>query len=298
MSLKSYCHDRVVVLAPEATVLEAARAMEHNRVGAVLVGRRKRLMGIATDRDLALRCVARGLKPERAALAEVMTPQPLTVDIDDSVEHAAKQMQRRHVRRLVVLDKKRIAGMITLDDLIMSHNVDVEHVRDIVFAQLADPAPRAPTDPQLSKRRSQARRAQTMRRFVTRLMEITGLGDAQQALAAFEVVASGLAQRLTPREAEDFAAQLPRDFRRYLAGRAGGPDRGVSRESIETALALRLDIDGARAAELASAVGSAIRELVSPGEVQDMVNQLPRSLRGLLQPRRSSAGGREERTDG
>ncbi|MBK7857969.1 MAG: DUF2267 domain-containing protein [Archangiaceae bacterium] len=291
MSLRAYCSDRVVVLAPDATVFEAARAMAHQRVGAVLVGRRKRLMGIATDRDLTSRCLARGLDPRRVALADVMTPEPLTVDVGRGAADAVALMQTWRVRRLVVLDKKGIAGLVTLDDLVLSSDVELDQVRAVVSAQVAAAAPgRAAgaalaVDPQRSNRRREARRQQTMRRFAGRVMAITGLADAQQALAAFEVVASGLAQRLTPREAEDFAAQLPRDFRRYLTARAGGPDRGVSRRSIETAIALRLDVSAARAAELASAVGSAITELVSPGEIADMVGQLPRSMRGLLEPR-------------
>ncbi len=300
MSLELYCRKRVVVLGTGASAFEAARAMAHNRVGAVLVGSRARPVGIVTDRDLTLRCIGRGLDPRSVELGEVMTPEPLSVDVTESVRRAVAVMQRHRVRRLVVLARGRLVGLVSLDDLVTSGDVELDQVRDVLGAQveeLASSSVDLPAHEHPRHRRREARRRESMRRFLDRLMALTGLYDAHQALAAFEVVASGIAQRLTPGEAEDFAAQLPRDFRGYLAGRAGGPDRGVSRRSIETALALRLDIDAPRAAELASAMGRAISELVSPGEVRDMRGQLPRSMRGLLSPRsadaRSGPGGTE-----
>jgi len=266
--------------------------MVHNRVGAVVISRRGRPLGIVTDRDLALRCVAKNLPPAEVEVAELMSPDPLCVDIDQTEDQAAALMHALHVRRLVVLDQGRVAGIVTLDDLVLSRAVDPERVRDVVFAQLADEAPGKPAgfthprgrvrDPAVWQRRREARRQQTLRRFSRRLMALTGLGDAEQALVAFEVVASALAHRLTPREAQHFAAQLPKDLRAYVTGLARGPDRGVTRESIEAALAIRLDIGSERARELATSIGGAIAELVSPGEIEDMRAQLPRSLRSLL----------------
>src|SRR5262245_45905020 len=105
MSLAEYCRDRLVVLKPGATALEAARAMVHNGVGSVVVASQQgRVAGIVTDRDLAARCVAKGLPPAEVDVAELMTPDPLTVDIEATEEQAAALMHRLHVRRLVVVD--------------------------------------------------------------------------------------------------------------------------------------------------------------------------------------------------
>jgi len=78
MSLRSYRQPRSLVLNPDSPILEAARAIEQNRVCAVVLQDRARAVGIATDRDLAERALGRALDPRTAKIADVMTRSPVT----------------------------------------------------------------------------------------------------------------------------------------------------------------------------------------------------------------------------
>jgi CBS domain-containing protein len=73
-------------VAPNATIAEAAREMNRRKVGAVLVIEGGRLVGIFTERDVLTRVVATDLDPIQHAVAEVMTPNPVTITPATTVE--------------------------------------------------------------------------------------------------------------------------------------------------------------------------------------------------------------------
>lgn len=301
MSLEKYCHDRLVVLSPGATAYQAARAMFANHIGAVLVESRGELIGIVTDRDL-LHAVVAGDRTNDLPLHDVMTMEPVTIEIEATEEEAADVMRANKVRRLAVLDRDRLAGVVTLDDLLISSQVSRDQLRDIVFAQLTQAAPskprgyvrpQRPADASKRESRGRSRRAQTQRLFVERLMQISGLEDEDQALTAFEVFASAISRRLPRAEAEHFAAQLPAGIREYLVQLPPGPDRRVTRQTMEEQMAWRLDVDEERARELVWLMGRALAELVSQGELHNVIGHLPKPLQSLLredEPRRSIYG--------
>src|SRR2546423_15520585 len=120
MSLDQFCEGRLVALDPDDTVDCAARAMQENHIGSVLVCRRSELHGIVTDRDLAVRVVARDALPGSVTLREVMTPDPASIDVEASPAQAAALMHVLHVRRLVVTDGRKLKGIVTLDDLLVT----------------------------------------------------------------------------------------------------------------------------------------------------------------------------------
>lgn len=111
----------------------------------------------------------------------------------------------------------------------------------------------------------------------------TGLTDETRALTALRTVAEGLVQRLTANEATDLIAQLPSALHAPLLEAPGGPNRQLTANSIRDALADRLAMRPAEAALLLLAVARALRDLVSPGEMRDMLTQLPRDLRDVLE---------------
>src|SRR5262245_47415244 len=133
MSLDRYCRDRLVVLNPRSSAYEAGRAMANNHVGAVLVEHRQRLEGIVTDRDLAMKVVGRGLDSKDTQLSEVMTAAPETIDIEANEDDALELMSRLHLRRLVVTQNGgKVAGIVTLDDLLISGAADGPAAKAIV----------------------------------------------------------------------------------------------------------------------------------------------------------------------
>jgi CBS domain-containing protein len=115
---------REVMTTPAATVgvgetLDAAaRKMRELGVGALPVVDRGALAGMVTDRDLAVRATAAGADPTGTVVGDVMTPQLFSCGEDDDLEDAARIMEERGVRRLLVLDREgHLAGMLSVDDL-------------------------------------------------------------------------------------------------------------------------------------------------------------------------------------
>lgn len=295
MSLEEYCDARLVILHPEASAYEAARALANNHVGAVVVQEAGRVVGIVTDRDLAVRALGFEPDPRGVRLRDIMTPEPVTLRREDSEQQALELMRERRVRRIPIVDDGAAVGMVTLDDLVLAGVADVTAIGRVVEAQLAQPAPAKPGGAVRPERvvsgpggridraaRHEARAEQTIHELASRLQRALGTPDPAFALTAFEVVVSGLLRRITPDEAKDLAAQLPAALREKLAGLPGGPDREVTRASIERELARRLSLDRERAAALSRHVAAALSSVVSAGEIRDVMSQLPSDLRELF----------------
>jgi uncharacterized protein (DUF2267 family)/predicted transcriptional regulator len=300
MSLEQYCSDkRMVVQSPQHTAYEAARALTNSHVGAVLIQEQGRLVGIVTDRDLAVRVMAAELEPRKTPLGEIMSEGLVTLAIDDTEERAIRLMRARHVRRLPILDGGQLAGMITLDDLLMAGVVDLESAGKIVEVQLNEPAPakpagvphptrtapvRASDPPASSARRHQAVAEQTLAHFKARLQDDLGLGDPDRALLAFEVMASQLIRRVTPGEAKDFASQLPSVLRERMLDLPAGPDVDITLDSIEAEMAQRLELDRRSAASLVRQLADCLSDVMDAQEVRHLVQQLPREMKSIFPP--------------
>lgn len=108
----------VKLASPDDTVQQAARAMGEQGTGVLPVGEDGRLVGVVTDRDLAVRALAAGKDPSKTKLREVMSGEPRFVFADDSVEEAAAAMAEQKAQRMLVLDRdKRFVGVVSLGDL-------------------------------------------------------------------------------------------------------------------------------------------------------------------------------------
>lgn len=117
MKVKDKMTRDVRVASPDDTIQRVARIMAECDAGALPVGQDDRLVGMVTDRDIALRGVAEGKGPE-TPVREVMTPDVCYIFEDESLRDAADNMGREQVRRLPVVDRdKRLVGIISLGDL-------------------------------------------------------------------------------------------------------------------------------------------------------------------------------------
>jgi len=114
----SKCMTRDVKLAnPDQTIQEAAKMMCHCDAGALPVGENDRLVGMITDRDIAIRAVAEG-KACDTKIREVMSDEVLYCFDDQELEDVARNMADIKVRRLPVLNRnKHLVGIISLGDL-------------------------------------------------------------------------------------------------------------------------------------------------------------------------------------
>lgn len=108
----------VEVVPPTCTVKEAAQKMKQLDAGALPVCDGQKLVGMITDRDISVRAVAEGRDPAKVSVKDIMT-SPITYCYDDQdIDEAARLMEVRQIRRLVVLNRdKRLVGVIALGDI-------------------------------------------------------------------------------------------------------------------------------------------------------------------------------------
>lgn len=118
MEVKQVMNRQVIAVSPEEPVSVAARLMTRHNVGALTVRDRDgSLCGILTDRDVVTRCVALERPLQETSVARVMTARVATVPPTASLDQAAALLSREQVRRLPVVEGRRLVGMVTLSDL-------------------------------------------------------------------------------------------------------------------------------------------------------------------------------------
>ena len=92
--------------------------MEALEVGPLPVCDGERLVGVVTDRDLAVRAVANGRDPNRTAVVEAMTPELVYALEEQGIDDAVELMREHEIRRLpIVDDRRRLVGIVALADL-------------------------------------------------------------------------------------------------------------------------------------------------------------------------------------
>jgi signal-transduction protein with cAMP-binding, CBS, and nucleotidyltransferase domain len=126
-----------VQLPAHATIGEAARLMDREAVGAVVVvdSATGRPTGVVTDRDLVVRAVARDL-PTDARVDAVMSMGVICVDADADVHEAVHLFATHPVRRLPVVSGAELVGMLTVDDLLVDLSGDLANLVRGVTAQV------------------------------------------------------------------------------------------------------------------------------------------------------------------
>ena len=108
----------VRVASPGQSIRDVAKIMDEINAGAMPVGENDRLVGMITDRDIAIRAVAQGKGPDTPVRDVMSTEQVLYCYDDEELDHVAKNMSEQQVRRLPVVNReKRLVGIVSLGNL-------------------------------------------------------------------------------------------------------------------------------------------------------------------------------------
>jgi signal-transduction protein with cAMP-binding, CBS, and nucleotidyltransferase domain len=144
MSLERFRRTRMVVLNQRSVAYQPARAMADNRIGAVLVAGPPGIVGILTDRNLALVALGGDRGPKTTPLDEVMSEEVITCDIGAGIDDVVRLMRDNGIRRVPLTEAGRPVGLVTFDDLVVDGSVGLDALHDIVTAQLEVEAPQKP----------------------------------------------------------------------------------------------------------------------------------------------------------
>ena len=117
----------VKIVSPDESIRAAAMAMAQDDIGSLPVGENDRLVGMVTDRDIAIRGVARGCDAE-AKVREVMSPDIKYCFEDEDTDHVAQNMASLGVRRLPVVNRdKRLVGIVALSNIVQSRSGEAKN---------------------------------------------------------------------------------------------------------------------------------------------------------------------------
>jgi len=108
----------IYTIDPDATVLEALKLLESRNVGALLVMKGERLVGIFSERDYARRMILHGRSSRETAVREVMTTEVFTITPEATAGECMAHMTDRHIRHLPVTEGGRVVGVISIGDIV------------------------------------------------------------------------------------------------------------------------------------------------------------------------------------
>ncbi len=120
MTAREIMHRDATCIPADETLDRAAQVMRDLDVGALPICNADRLIGMLTDRDIVIRCVAEGHDPSRVRAGDLAQGTPRWVDADTEVSEVLELMEAHQIKRVPVIDKKngkRLIGMICESDL-------------------------------------------------------------------------------------------------------------------------------------------------------------------------------------
>ena len=123
-------------VAPSASVFDAISEMAERGVGALLVMSEGQLLGIISERDYTRKVILKGHSSKDTRVHEIMTSDVVTATAEETVEGAMRMMTERHIRHLPVLESGRVAGVVSIGDLvkwtISAHEETIAHLTSYI----------------------------------------------------------------------------------------------------------------------------------------------------------------------
>jgi CBS domain-containing protein len=117
MKVRDAMTERIVKAEPDTTLEEIAMMMKTENTGAIPVVDEDELIGVVTDRDIVMRCVAEGGDPSERTAEEIVSEEVETIDPDSDIEDALELMSEKQIRRLPVVDRGELVGMLSIGDI-------------------------------------------------------------------------------------------------------------------------------------------------------------------------------------
>jgi CBS domain-containing protein len=121
---------------PQAKVFDALKMMAEKDVGALLVVAGKELIGVFSERDYARKVILKGRSSKNLEVGEIMSSPPIIITPEETIDQGLALMSARHVRHLPVMEKGKLAGIVTIGDLVKAvideQKVVIDHLENYI----------------------------------------------------------------------------------------------------------------------------------------------------------------------
>ena len=120
--------NRVWTTSPDASVRDAVRLMDESNVGVLVVSKGDEVVGIVSERDIARKLILKEQSSASTLVQDIMTPDVITITPDQSIDECMALMTSKHIRHLPVLDDKKLAGLVSIGDVVKAMIAEKEHL--------------------------------------------------------------------------------------------------------------------------------------------------------------------------
>ncbi len=118
----------VITISYRASVKRAAQVMNKHEIGCLIVVKGRKAVGIVTERDMLKRVVAKAANPQKTKVEEIMSHPLIVVEPDMDLEDAVKLMFEMKIKKLPVVERGKLVGLISITDIARFH----PHIMDII----------------------------------------------------------------------------------------------------------------------------------------------------------------------
>lgn len=148
MPISDLCSRKPITVHPTQSLVEAAKLMKASHVGTLVVTAKDghdRALGVITDRDIIMKCVAEGKSPESSTVQEIMSSQVISANKSVGVYEAIDLMLKKGIRRLVIVDdSEKMCGVVSTDDLVQMLGQEMTSIGRLYETQNRAEAPSLP----------------------------------------------------------------------------------------------------------------------------------------------------------
>ncbi|MDF2819904.1 MAG: yhcV [Clostridiales bacterium] len=117
LQIKDIMSRDIACLKSDDSIEQAAQLMKQYNVGSIPVCNQNKVIGIITDRDIALRSVATGQNSSQQKVSDIMTANPVVGNPEMNVDDASRLMSQNQIRRLPIVDNDSLVGIVALGDI-------------------------------------------------------------------------------------------------------------------------------------------------------------------------------------
>jgi len=125
----------VVTISENASVKEAAGIMNQFEIGSIIALRKGKAVGIITERDLLKRVIAESMDAEKTRVKDIMSSPLVVIAPGTEMEEAMRLMFEKKIKKLVVVDQKRLVGLVSLTDIARCQPAIIKLLKTFAAAQ-------------------------------------------------------------------------------------------------------------------------------------------------------------------
>ena len=133
MIVKEIMQTDVVKVPADTNIQEAAKMMGEKKIGCLLVVDEHKLLGIVTEDDIIKKVVGEGKPPKETNVEDIMVSEVVHISPEMTIEDAAELMTNKNIKKLPIVEDKKLLGIITATDMVAAEPKMMEHLGELIL---------------------------------------------------------------------------------------------------------------------------------------------------------------------